>query len=159
MAAPATTARSTPTGIHLDEGFSTLIAFARDVTVSFWERIVKPLSLDGQDKIDVTTMHNTKYMTSRPGTLIEIGDTTSTVGWDPNVYNNIIDNLLLQEGSITVNLPDGSTIDFYGFLRLFDPGDMEKNAFPEASVEIVATNWDSVNSVEQGPVFTSVSGT
>ena len=159
MAAPVTTVRSTPSGVMLADGFSTVIAFARDVDVSFWEKTVGGGGLDGADAIDITTMHNLAWRTRRARQLIDLTPVNSTVGYDPNVHNNIRDNLLNQEGSITINFPDGSTLDFFGFLKTFERSDLSEGESPEATIEIIPTNYDPVNNVEADPVLTSVSGT
>ena len=159
MAAPATTVRSTPTGIMLADGFSAVIAFERDVDVSFWEKTVGGGGLDGGDPISITTMHNTLWRTMSARQLITLTAITSTVGYDPNVHNNIVDNLLNQEGSITINFPDASTLDFFGFLQTFERSDLAEGESPEATVTIQPTNYDPVNNVEAEPVLTGVSGT
>ena len=69
MAAPAITARTTPAGIMLKDGYSTKIAFAADPDVSFWEKTVKPPGIDGGDGIEQTTMHNSAYRTMRSRSL------------------------------------------------------------------------------------------
>src|SRR5437773_1398887 len=99
MAAPATTARQTPAGIHLDDGFSTKIAFAANPTISFWEKAVKPPGLDGSAPIDTTTMHNTAYRTMAPRSLKTATESSTSVAYDPNVYNQII-ALINVRGSI-----------------------------------------------------------
>ena len=159
MANPTTTSRATPGGIVLADGYQTLIAFARDPDVSFWEKTVAPAGLDGGDAIDVTTMHNAAYRTMRARSLITLSEFETVAAYDPNVYNNIIDNLLNQEGSITCLFPDGSTLDFYGYLRVFEPSANVEGTQPEATITITPTNYDPVNDVEEGPVLTEVAGT
>jgi len=159
MANPTTTALSTPSGIALHDGFSCAIAFERDPDVSLWEKSVKPPGLDGGDPIETTTMRNTAWRTMRSRSLKTLTPVTLTVAYDPNVANNIDNNLINQEGSITIHYPDGSTYDFFGYLQLFDPSDLTEGEQPEASVTIQPTNWDPDNDVEAGPVLTEVSGT
>ena len=159
MAAPATTVRtSPPDGIVLFDGFKTLIAFALDVDISFWEKTVQPPGLDGGDAIDITTMHNTLYRTMFPRKLITLTPMTTTVLYDPDVYDEII-AIMNTNGSVTVKFPDTSTLDFFGYLRTFEPADMEEGTAPEASIEIVPTNYDSTNNVEAGPVMSEAAGT
>ncbi len=159
MAAPATTARTDPAGIRLDDGFSSVIAFERDVDVSFWEKTTQPPGYDGGDAIETTTMHNTLWRTMSSRVLITLTEASCLVAYDPDVYNNILNNLINAEGSITIHFPDGSTLDFFGYLRTFEASDLEEGAQPEATVTIQPTNYDSVNSVEAAPVLTSVAGT
>jgi len=159
MAAPATTVRQTPAGRLLKEGFPIKVAFARDPDIEFAEKAVKPPAIDGGETIDITTMFNTLVRTSYPRTLHTIGPITGRVAYDPLVYSKIRSNLINQNGSITVRFPEGSTLDFYGYLQMFDPQDQVEGQQPEATISIVVTNWDSTNNIEVGPVYTDVSGT
>ena len=159
MATPATTSRSTPAGKILEDGHSTVIAFARDVDVSFWEKTTQPPGMEGGDPIDITTMHNSTWRTMAPRSLITLTPFTVTAGYDPNVYNNILNNLLNQSGSITVHFPDGSTLDFYGYLQTFEPQANAEGTHPECNITIVPTNYDPTNDVEEAPVLTEVAGT
>ena len=159
MAAPSVTARSTPTGKFLDDGFSTKIAFARDADVNFWEKTVQPPGFDGGDAIETTTMHNVTYRTMAARALKTLTDCSITVAYDPAVYTEILNNLINQEGAITVHFSDGSTLAFFGYLQKFEPGECQEGEQPEADITIVATNFDPVNDVEAAAVLTSVSGT
>lgn len=159
MAAPATTARVAPGGKWLENGHSTKIAFARDSDVSFWEKTVQPPGIDGGDAVETTTMHNTVWRTMAPRTLKTLTESSLTVAYDPNVYNNILNSLINQSGSITCHFPDGSTLDFFGYLKSFEPSENSEGEQPEADITIVPTNYDPVNDVESSPVLTSVAGT
>lgn len=158
MAAPTTSVRGTPAGIMLKDGYSTKIACAASLTVSFWEKTVQPPGMDGGDKIDNTTMHNTLYRTFRARSLITLTDISVTAAYDPNVYTQII-TLMNVETSWTVRFRDGSTLDFYGYLQKFEPQECKEGEQPEAKVTIVCTNYDNLNNVEAAPVLTSVAGT
>ena len=157
MAAPTTTTRQTPTGIAYKTGFPTKIAFNADPDVSFWEKTVKPPSYDGGDPIDTSNMHRSTYRTKAPRVLIDNGEVTATVSFDESVLTQIL-SLINVNGSITIHFPDGSTLDFYGYLRSFDIQEMSEDE-PTANISIVVTNWDPVNNVEQGPVLTAAPGT
>ena len=158
MAAPATTTRTTPTGKYLEDGFSTKIAFSRDPAIKFWEKTVTPPGIDGGDSIEQTTMHNTLWRTFAPRQLQTLTEMTTTAAYDPVVYTDI-QELINQEGSITVRFPDGSTLDFFGYLKMFQPNEVSEGEQPDAEVTIVPTNWDPINDVEAAPVLTSVAGT
>lgn len=154
MAAPATTSRTTPPGTKLDNGFSSKIAFAADADVNFWETSVQPPGIDGGDAIDITTMFNSTYRTMAARTLIQITEHTLIVSYDPNVWAQII-SLVNTEGAITVHFPNSDTLDFFGYLRVFQPQTNEPGTRPTANVTITPTNWDPSNNVEQGPVYTA----
>lgn len=159
MAAPATTVRLTPVGIKLDEGFPTKIAFARSANVSLWEKTVQPPGVDGGEPVDTNTMHNLIWRTQNPRVLKTLMPHTFKCAYDPNAYNTIVSNLINANGSITVRFPDGSTLDYFGYLQKFEPDQIEEGKQPEATATIVPTNFDPVNHVEAAPVLTSVAGT
>lgn len=158
MAAPATTARVAPTGIKLDDGFSSVIAFARDPNINFWEKTVQPPGIDGGDAVETTTMHNTLWRTFNARSLQTLTEHSVSAAYDPILWTQI-QTLINHNDSITVHFPDGSTLDFFGYLRTFEPADMEEGTQPEASITIQPTNYDPVNHVEAAPVLTEVSGT
>ena len=158
MGTPTTTARSTPQGIRLDDGFSTLIAFAADPDVSFWEQTVQPPGLDGGDPIETTTMHNENLRTMSSRALKTMTPMTTTAAYDPNVYNNL-NSLINVETSITVIFPDGSTLAFFGFLQKFEPQELKEGEQPLASITIVPTNIDPSDGSEAEFVLNSAAGT
>lgn len=159
MAAPSVTAVNTPSGIRVEDGFSTTITFARLPTVSFWEKQVKPPGVDGGDKIDTTTMRNSKVRTASNRHLYTLMDPTATVMYDPSVHANMISALINAPGSVTVRFPDGTSCSFYGYLQKFEPSDNKEGEAPEATITVAVTNWDPSNHVEAEPVYTSVTGT
>lgn len=155
---PTTTARTTPSGIKLTDGYQTLIAPAADPNIAFWERTVQPPGMDGGDMIDTTTMHNTTYRTMSPRSLITLTDMSVTAAYDPNIFNEIL-SILNVETSWTVHFPDGSTYDFFGALRTLEPSENTEGEMPELTITISPTNQDPQTKAEAAPVLTSVSGT
>lgn len=158
MAAPAETTRVTPVGIMLEDGFSSKIAFARDPDISLWEKSMKPPGAEGGDAIEQTTMHNLVYRTMASRALITLTESTMKCAFDMQVYSQII-ALINQPGAITQHFPDGSKLSYFGFLKNFEPDELQEGTQPEASCTIVPTNYDPVNHVEAGPLVTSVAGT
>lgn len=158
MANPTTTVRISPPGIRLTNGYQTLIAFARDPNINFWEMEVTPNGLDGGDSIDTTTMHNTRWRTKAPQALIDSLDGGIKVAYDPAVETEIL-NLVNEPGSITYHYPDGSTVDVWGYLKDFVKDALVEGAMPTATITIIHTNTDPSNGSEAGPVVTSVAGT
>lgn len=154
----ATTARSTPVGVRLDDGFSTLIAFAADPDISLWEKTVKPPGLDGGEAVQTSTMHNVTYRTTAPRQLKTLTPCTMTVAYDPQVYDQII-SLINVETTITCHFADGSTLDFYGFLQNFEPGECAEGAQPEATCTITPTNVVPGTSTEASFNYKTASGT
>jgi hypothetical protein len=158
VAAPSATPRVDPSGIKLKDGYSTLITFARDTDVGLWEKTVTPPGLDGGDSIEQTTMHNDDWRTFAPRSLVTLTEMSFVAAYDPNVYTSVL-ALVNVEDTITVTFPDGSTLAFYGYLKMFEPSELTEGEQPEATVTIVPTNWDPAGDVEAAPVMTSVAGT
>lgn len=159
MAAPTPSSVGTPAGLPLKEGQGHTITFSRLSTLSLWEATFKPPGLDGGDAVDQTTQRNVTYRVMAPRRLVTLTEITGSAAYDPNAYNQILTSLLNAEGTVTVRFNDGSTLAFYGFLRVFEPDELSEGEQPRASFTITPTNWDHANDVESGPVLTSVAGT
>ncbi len=155
MAAPATTVRQTPAGIALKEGMHTKYAFASDPDISFWEKTTKPPTIDGGEAIDQTTQHNVTAKVQRSRVLLNYTPITFKATYDPAVITQIR-ALCNVEGAITESFPDGSTLDYFGFLQKAEFDELAEGVLPECTITIVPTNWDPVNNVESLPVLTSV---
>lgn len=153
MAAPSPTARPTPGGLALENGFSSKITLGSDPDIEFFEKSVQPPGVDGGDEIDTSTMHNTAWRTKAPGALKELTDTEVTAAYDSAVYTNII-AAVNRKDTITVTFPNGDTIAFFGYLKTFEPQEMEEGEHPEAELTIVATNSDTGTGGEEAPVIT-----
>lgn len=158
MAAPTPSARVAPVGIKLKDGFSALITLAADTDVSFWEKTVKPPGIDGGDSIEQTTMHSTTWRTFAARSLKTLTEMTCKAAYDPAVYTQLV-SLINVPTTVTVRFSDGSTLAFYGYLKMFDADEMSEGTQPEATCTIVPTNFDHVDKVEAGPVLSSVAGT
>ncbi len=158
MANPTSTVRSTPAGKFLENGYSTKVAFARDPDVSVWEKTVKAPGQDGGDPIDISTMFNSRHRTKAPRGLMMASDVTMVCAYDPNAQPQL-EELINQPGSISLHYPDGSRLDFFGYLRQYEFAEHSDGNFPEVTLTIVETDWDPVNDVEVGPVMTQVAGT
>ncbi len=150
--------RPTPDGIQLDDGFSTKINIAHDPDISFWEKSVTPPGLDGGDAIDMTTMHNVAHRTFSPRALTTLTEMTTTALYDPDVYDEVL-AIINNPTTITVFFPDGSTLAFYGYLRLFEAAELVEGTPPECTVTIHPTNRDPADGTEQGWVMDEVAGT
>ena len=157
-AAPTPTSRGTPAGIMLNDGYQALVTISSLTTVSFWEKTVKPPGIDGGDPIDITTMHNADWRTRVPRSLMTLTDSTGKAAYDPNVYNQLL-TVVNVNATITVRWADGSTLAFYGFLRMLEFDDLAEGVQPELSYTITPTNYDPSAKVEASPVLTSVAGT
>ncbi len=158
MSAPTPTARGTPAGIHLEDGFSSKITFASNATLSLWEKSINAPGLDGGEPVPQTTMFNTVYRTMAPRKLKTLTPHTFMGAYDPNIYNLLISQINVKD-TVTITFPDGSTLAFFGFLQKFEPGPLVEGTQPEASCTVVPTNADPTTGAEQSAVLTSVAGT
>jgi hypothetical protein len=158
MAAPTPTARVTPTGIMLEDGFSTKITFAADTNVTLYEITVQPPGYDGGDAIETTTMFNTDFRTFAARSLKTLTEGQVTFGYDPVAFSELF-TLINVPTTITVTFPDGSTLAFFGYLRTFEPEALAEGEMPTATATFQPTNVDPANHVEAAPVLTSVAGT
>ena len=143
-----TTARQTPLGTKLNDGFRSKIAFAADPDVSFWEKSVKPPGIDGGDKIDTTTMHNLVSRTFAPHSLHETTDITVSAAYDTRLYDNIL-ALVNINGWISVHFPDGSVLNIVGYLKSVEFNELAEGQQPECTITICVTN--ELNGVETLP--------
>lgn len=160
MAAPSATPRGTPGGIAMPDGFSSVITLALDDDIQFFEKTVQPPGMDGGDEIDITTMHNSAWRTSAARSLKTLTEVTATVAYDPAVLGAAaIQAAINREDTVTVTFSDGSTIAFFGYLKNFEPSEMEEGAQPEATVTITPTNVDPSDFSEAGPTIVETPGT
>lgn len=137
----------------LHDGYQTLITFALNPAVTFKEISITPPGLDGGDAIDTTTMHNVKWRTMQPKALITMTESSLTVAYDP-VFLDEANAMLNLNQLITLTFPDGSTWEFYGFLKNFTPGQHTEGERPTADCTVVCTNEDNSH-VETDPVYTA----
>ncbi len=150
------TSRVTPVGAHLTEGFSTLVTFAADSDISFWERDVTVQGLDKGDYIDITTMHVTLYRLMAAPTLITVTDGSIEAFYDPVVTDQII-AMIGVETIITYNFSNSDTWDVAGSLKSWIPGPAVAGEAPTCTIEIVATNL--VSGAETAPNYITAVGT
>jgi hypothetical protein len=153
MAAPAPTARGTPTGIKLVDGYQSLITFGDEIAINLWEKQVTPPGIEGGEPIDQTTMHNVTWRSQAPRSLKELLQTQMTVAYDPGVYDSITGHINVIQ-TFTVTFADGTTYAFWGWLRSFVPAALVEGTQPEATCIIEPGDQD-----EDPPVLTNVAGT
>lgn len=156
--APTPTARVDPVGIYLEDGYRSLITLAVDPDISLWELGVGTPGMDGGEAIDVTNMHNDVYRTMASRALKTLTEFTFTFHFDPAVYGQLEDYINVDT-TVTRLFPDGSTLAFYGYLRMVEFEDMVEGEVPTGTATITPTNRDPVTRAEEAPVLASVAGT
>jgi hypothetical protein len=141
---------------YLNDGHPTTIDFdvASGVTLLFKEKSVTPPGMSGGGENDTTTMRNTTWRTKQPKALVSLTNMTFTASYDPQVYDQIVTELLNVNGLITITFSDNSTLEFYGWLDEFTPGEAVEGAQPEASCTIICSNQTTAG-VEIAPNWTA----
>lgn len=138
---------------RIDDGFSTTISFADNPTVLFYEKTVTPPGLQGGGANDTTTMRNTTWRTMAPKKLKTMSEASSKVSYDPAVYSDVL-TMIQNNQLITINFPDGSTLEFYGWLDEFTPDEVQEGSQPTATIKIIPSNQND-SGVETAPVYTA----
>lgn len=158
MGAPAITNLGAFTGIRIDDGFASAIAFSVNPNVALWETEVQLPGVDGGDAIDTTTMRNIKYRTKDIRKLITLTESQHTCRYTAESYQDIL-NLVNVPGSITIWFPDGadvgsgSNLSFFGYLSKADFKAFKEGEPPEVEITIVPTNTDPVDGSEADPIL------
>lgn len=158
MTAPTPTARATPGGRKLGDGFPITITFSLDPDLEIHEKEITPAGLEGDDLLDTSNQHNSQYRTKSPRSLITMTDCTITCYYDP-VAMTSIEAMINKPQTITETMPDGSTICYYGVIKSFMRGAMSEGTVPTATITVVPTNQDPTTCTEEGPVYTPGTGT
>ena len=140
---------------YFNDGFSTtfkLGASDSSTVTHLYEKEVTPPGYDGGGMIDITTMHNTKYRTRSPKSLLTVTEITVTAAYSATSYTALLSDLLVNQ-QITVTFPDASTVVFYGWLDSFKPGANKEGEMPTAEVTIIPSNQNA--GVETAPAITA----
>lgn len=132
------TARVTPTGTRFDEGYQSLITFAADSDLEFWETIVGAPGIDGGDPVPTYSMHNTALRTRAPRSLKELTPFQVQGKFSSGTVDEVY-ALINVNGWITVKWPDDTQYSFPGYLKSFQPGQAQEGAPLEGTLEIVPT--------------------
>lgn len=142
-----------------EDGFSTTISFSAGgsgIEVFMAEKTVTPPGISGGGGNDVTTMRNTEWRTMAAKKLKTLTNGSATVAYDPAIYDEIL-ALVQVNQLITITFPDTSTVDFWGFLDEFTPGDSEEGEQPTADLVIIPSNRNN-DGTEVGPDYTEPIG-
>lgn len=157
MASPSATARTTPTGIKLKEGYQVLHTFANAAGLVIYEEVVGLPSVDGGEPIEFDDQFMA-WEVVRPRGKKKQMPYTIKGGYDPDLYNTIL-SIINSETTCTQTLPDGSTLASFGYLQKAEFEPLEKGKMPQVTLTIVPTTWDPTNRAVAAPVLTSVAGT
>ncbi len=137
----------------LQDGFPIFYTFASIPAASFEEQSVTPPSVQGGGSTDTTTMRNVGYRTKAPKKLKTLGDSSVTVVYDPEIYDEVLAQLQANQ-LVTITFPDTSTYAFYGWIDDFTPGEVTEGSQPTASITVIPSLRDNAG-VQTAPVFTA----
>jgi hypothetical protein len=137
--------------LRLDDGFATFITLENIPTVKLYEKEVTPPGLTNGGAIDTTTMRNTAWRTAAPKQLKSLTPVNATVAYATEAIGVIMPQLGVNQ-PITVTFPDGSTIEFWGWLDEFTPGAHTEGEQPTASVVFVPSLRNGAGA-EVAPVY------
>ncbi len=154
MTAPSAVTRIAPSGsTYFDKGHKVTLAFAANTSVRLWEISLTLPEITGGDEINTTTQHNTSVRTKAPRTLKDYGPIQGTVAFNQHSLTDVV-ALINVATTVTVLLPNSTTFSAYAYLKSFAPTEFSEDAdMPTAEIEVVITNWDPVNNVEEPPVI------
>lgn len=138
---------------RLDDGFSTVISFASDTTVLFYEKEVTPPGVAGGGAIQTSTMLNTAWRTKKPKSLKDLTPGNLVVAYDVGVYPEII-ALCQVNNLITVTFPDTATVAFWGWLEAFNPSALVEGEQPTAEITVETSN-ENDSGVETAAAYTA----
>ena len=158
MTAPTAATRGTPTAWKIDQGYRILVANSANLAINLWEIEVTPSGADGGDAIQTSTQLTQQWHTKRPRKLINNEGAKLKFQLAAGSKAQIT-ALINVEATITEIYPDGSTYAYYGYFKSVKFGTFKEGEKPTGDLEIVETDWDYVNGVEAGPVFTPAYGT
>lgn len=141
---------------YLTDGHPTTITFdalATGVTLLLKETTVTPPGISAGGENDTTTMRNVTWRTMQPKQLKSLTDGSVTFQYDPQIYDQIL-TILGVNGLVTVTFADNSTLDFWGWLDDFTPGETVEGAMPTATGTIKCSNQNN-SGTEVAPDYTA----
>lgn len=135
----------------LTDGYQSLISFADDTSVVFYEKEITPPGVSGGGEIDITNMQTSTWRQKAPKSLKTLEPASMVVHYDPLAYNEVI-AMLNSNQQITITFPDASTIVFWGWIDGFTPGNLVEGEAPTADLTIIPSNRNA-SGVETAPVI------
>lgn len=139
---------------RIDNGFSTTVEFDLNPTLEFYEVEVQPPGWDGGPPINTSTMRNDTLETFSPAALMTMTPITISAAYTADAFHLTtgIKSMINVNQEITVSLPNGSTITFWGYVQSWIPPTHSKNVRPMAAIHIQPTNTNN-SKVETLPSY------
>lgn len=130
--------------VRLDDGFSTIMSFANNPSVNFFEKTVTPPGMEGGGANDTTTMRNTTLRTRAPKKLKTMSEMSAEVSYAAGVFDvTQVWAMINVNQLITLTFPDGAQIDFWGWLDEFKPGPHKDGEQPTATIKVICSNQNT----------------
>lgn len=142
----------------MGRGAPVYIVFASNTALDIWEKGITPGGASMDDRKDNSSFHNTKWRTKTPGRLATAEDITVQAGYDPDQLQDIIDLLGLRD-TITLVLPTGTRVAFYGWLDAYSFNEHNENDDPMITLTIAQGHQDWDTCEEEPPVIDAGTGT
>jgi hypothetical protein len=149
--------------VLMGDGYQTTIDFSAfaegssdaSLLLLMEEKEITPPGISGGGANDASTMRNSTWRTMSPKSLRTLTPATFTVAWDPAIYDEMV-AMINQNQLIKITFPDGSTLQFWGWLDEFTPGPNTEGSQPTATMTIQPSNQDGDNNdAEYSPVYTA----
>lgn len=140
------------------DGFRTLISFEAAPLIIFPEMSVKPFGLDSRGPIDTTSMRNSRMTTKWPKQLTDLTPVEADVQWTPGNYPTISRLILRINQIVSVTMPTGDILAFYGWLDKAEPQPQKEAEVPILRLTIIPSNVVTVFgfTTESRPTFNGV---
>ncbi len=142
---------------RLDDGFSTIITLENLPTVKLYEKEVTPPGITAGGPIETTTMRTTTWRTNAPRQLKSLSPVSATVAFATEVVPQMIAQVGINQ-LITVTFPDGSTIQFYGWVEEFTPAAFTEGEQPTATLTVQPSLVDPDTGETSPPVYDPQTG-
>jgi hypothetical protein len=142
---------------RLDDGFSTIITLENLPTVKLYEKEVTPPGITSGGPIETTTMRTTVWRTNAPRQLKSLSPVSATVAFATEVVPQMVAQVGVNQ-LITVTFPDGSTIEFYGWIEEFTPAAFTEGEQPTATLTVQPSLTDPDTGDTVAPVYDPFTG-
>lgn len=140
-----------PNQIRLDDGFSTIITFENIPTIKLYEKDITPPGVSSGAAIDTTTMRNTEWRTMAARQLKTITPVTAVVAFATEAIPLIHAQIGINQICI-VTFPDGSALEFHGWIDEFTLSNFTEGTQPTATLKVQPSMVDN-NGVEKAPRY------
>jgi hypothetical protein len=126
--------------------------------ITFQEKGVTPPGVDGQDPVSISHNAKVSYVEKLARALKELTPASGTVVYDPAQISTITSAINVHQ-VIWVSFKEGDAVAFYGFLRKFEPEEMQDGEQPTASIELVPCGVNAAGTEEGLLYYTTTTTT